>query len=250
MRVQGHTNLYGFTVGILMIEAYFPRLPGAIGNATTFPFPVLHRVVAGGTGSEVVRRLPTLAPGSREYRHAIEPWLAGARILEKEGVRAITTSCGFSAIFQKELTQAVDVPVFASSLLLAPLISRMIKPGRTVGVITADARSLTKAHLAGAGIDPASIAARGLENCPLFEAMTYQDCNDIDVDVLREEVVSTARALVADAPQTSAILLECSLLPPFAAAVQAETRLPVFDFTSLVSMVHDSVARKPFVGIV
>lgn len=45
--VHGARNLYGYAIGILMIEGYFPRPPGVIGNATTFPFPVLHHVVRG-----------------------------------------------------------------------------------------------------------------------------------------------------------------------------------------------------------
>jgi hypothetical protein len=53
--VHGTTNLDGFAIGILMIEGCFPPPPGAIGKATTFPFPVLHRVVKGATGAAMVR---------------------------------------------------------------------------------------------------------------------------------------------------------------------------------------------------
>jgi hypothetical protein len=250
MRVEGRTNLYGYTVGILMIEGYFPRLPGAIGNATTFPFPVLHRVVKGGTGPEMVHRIAYLPRNSPDFRAAIAPWLDAARELERDGVRAITTSCGFSAIFQREIAEAVDVPVFASSLLLAPLISRMLKPGRLVGVVTADGRALGDAHLAGAGIEPGTIVAKGLEGCPVFDDMAWGDRHDLEVDALRDEVVGAARALVAAEPKVGAMLLECSLLPPFAKAVQEAIRLPVFDFTHLVGMVHDAVSRKCFQGIV
>jgi len=126
----------------------------------------------------------------------------------------------------------------------------MIKPGRLVGIITADARSLSDAHLSGAGIAAKSVVARGLENCPLFEEMTYQDRHDVDVEILRDEVVSVACSLVEEEPRVAALLLECSLLPPFAHAVQQATCLPVFDFTHLVTMVHDSVSRKLFQGIV
>ncbi len=37
-----------------------------------------------------------------------------AKEVEKEGVRAITTSCGFNAIFQEALANAVNIPVFTS----------------------------------------------------------------------------------------------------------------------------------------
>ena len=40
----------------------------------------------------------------------------------------------------------------------------------------------------------------------------------------------------------------CSLLPPFAHSIQDASQLPVFDFTTLVNMVHASLIRKPFEG--
>ena len=41
----GGKTLYGARVGILMMETRFPRVPGDIGNAHTWPFPVLYEVV-------------------------------------------------------------------------------------------------------------------------------------------------------------------------------------------------------------
>ncbi|NQN54326.1 hypothetical protein HPA15_07410 [Streptococcus suis] len=49
-------------------------------------------------------------------------------------------------------------------------------------------------------------------------------------------------------PEIAAILLECSDLPPYAAALHRETGLPVFDFTTLINWVHSAVVRKKFYG--
>ncbi len=46
-----------------------------------------------------------------------------AKDLEKMGVRAITSDCGFMIRFQKKVAASVDVPVILSSLLLLPLLS-------------------------------------------------------------------------------------------------------------------------------
>jgi hypothetical protein len=246
--LTGGRNLYGYAIGILMIEGRFPRPPGAIGNATTFPFPVLHHVVRGATGLRTVRELARLDAASPAFAEAIRPWLDGARLLAAQGCRAITTSCGFAALFQRQLAACVDVPVFASSLLLVPLIARMLQPGRLVGVITADAGHLTPAHLAGAGVDGNSIAVAGMDGCPEFAAISWDDAETLECGRLRRETVDVARQLIAREPRVAALLLECSLLPPYADAVQAATRLPVFDFTHLVTMVHDACARQPFAG--
>ncbi|MCC7272241.1 MAG: aspartate/glutamate racemase family protein [Alphaproteobacteria bacterium] len=247
--LAGGKNLYGYAIGILMIEGRFPRPPGAIGNATTFPFPVMHHVVPGASGVHTVRTLAAMDPDSPEFATAIGPWTDGARHLAAQGCRAITTSCGFAALFQRHLSAAVDVPVFASSLLLTPLIARMLKPGRLVGVVTADGHNLTQAHLAGAGVDAGTIATIGMEGCPEFAATSWDDQEHLDYAQLERETVGVAVRLVEREPRVGAILLECSLLPPYAAAVQAATRLPVFDFTHLVTMVHDACARRPFSGL-
>ena len=49
MIVTGGKNVYGESIGILMLDTKFPRIPGDIGNALTFPFPVRYRKVSGAT---------------------------------------------------------------------------------------------------------------------------------------------------------------------------------------------------------
>ena len=51
---RGGKSLYGAPLGILMLEARFPRIPGDMGNGTTWPFPVLFRVVRGASPEKVV----------------------------------------------------------------------------------------------------------------------------------------------------------------------------------------------------
>ena len=94
----GFTN-YGEELGILMLDTRFPRIPGDIGNARTFPFPVRYRKVAGASPKRVVEE------GDLSL---LEPFISAARELEAEGVKAITTSCGFLAMFQKEMAAAVE----------------------------------------------------------------------------------------------------------------------------------------------
>src|SRR6059058_4382685 len=120
-RVRGGFNQYGFTVVILLLDTRFPRIPGDVGNAATFPFPVRYRRVSGADPDLVVRR------GAEGLLPA---FVQGARALEGEGVGAITTSCGFLAKYQQELAAAVRVPVFTSSLLMVPLVHRLLPAGR------------------------------------------------------------------------------------------------------------------------
>ena len=237
-RVRGGFNHYGFTVGILLLDTRFPRIVGDIGNARTFPFPVRYRRVTGADPDLVVRR------GAEGLLAA---FVEGAQELEREGVGAITTSCGFLIKYQRELARVVRVPVLTSSLLLVPLVHRMLSPGGRVGLITVNAGTLTPEHLVAAGIGPdVPLAVVGMETEKEFTHVLLDDQPDLDVDLAREEHVRVARRLVAEHPDVGAIVLECTNMPPYTADIQRETGRPVFDIVSLVTMVHDAlVAGQP-----
>ena len=233
MRVRGGTNLYGFSIGILMLDTRFPRIPGDMGNAGTFDFPVRYHRVTGASPDRVVRQ------GQRELLPA---FIESARFLEREGVRAVTTNCGFLAKFQPEMAAAVAIPVFTSSLMLVPLVQRMLPPGRAVGVLTVNAPSLNREHLAGAGISPDTpLVVAGLETEKEFTRVLLDDLLSLDVETARQEHLTVARRMVAQHPEIGAIVLECTNMPPYRADIQAATGLPVFDITTLVRMVHESL---------
>lgn len=243
--LTGGHNIYGYTVGILMIEGRFPRPVGAIGNAATFGFPVLHHVVRGFSGSRTVHELGRMEPDGAAFRDAIAPWIEGARYLAGQGCKALSTSCGFAILFQRHLADAVDIPVFGSTLLLAPMLIAGLGR-RRLGVMTASAEGLTGRHLQAAGISPDRIAVVGMEGAEEFAAAAWRDRPTLDLRRAGSETVDIARRLVADHPDVGAILLECSLLPPYAAAIQRETGLPVFDFTHLIELAHHACVRRDF----
>src|SRR3712207_5024793 len=114
-------------MGILMLDARFPRIPGDMGNATTWPFPVLYRVVRGASPERVV------LDGARDL---LPNFIAAAQDLVALGAEAITTNCGFLSLFQRELQEAVGVPVATSSLLQVPWVQATLPPGRRAGILT------------------------------------------------------------------------------------------------------------------
>jgi Asp/Glu/hydantoin racemase len=232
-RVRGGFNQYGFTVGILMLDTRFPRITGDMGNATTFPFPVRYHRVAGADPDLVVRR------GAEGLLPA---FVAGAQALEREGVGAITTNCGFLIKYQTELARAVRIPVFTSSLLLVPLVHRTLPAGQRIGIMTVNASTLTPEHLSAAGIGAdVPLAVVGMETEKVFTRALLDNELELDVELAREEHVRVARRLVADHPDIGAIVLECTNMPPYTADIQRETGRPVFDVLSLVAMFHGAL---------
>src|SRR5437660_6609276 len=140
---HGGKAIYGAALGILMLEAKFPRIPGDMGNAETWPFPVLYKVVEGASPERVVR----------DRAHGLlDAFRDGARELVALGADGITTNCGFLSLFQDEIARHVGVPVATSSLMQAPLIERVLPTGRLVGILTIRASALTSEPLRSAGV--------------------------------------------------------------------------------------------------
>ena len=224
-------------LGIIMLDTTFPRIPGDVGNPATFPFPVHYEVVEGASPRRVVREAdPAL----------LSPFIEAARKLERMGVRAIGTSCGFLAIFQRELAGAVTVPVLSSSLLQVAPAARNMAEGRRVGILTACGRSLTDRHLAGVGVERSAVAIMGMEDAPEFTAVFLEGKGEIDVARCRREVVAAARRMADGNPDLGAVVLECTNMPPYAAAVQEALGLPVYDVVTLLSHARSVAVREPF----
>ncbi len=140
----------------------------------------------------------------------LQPFLEGARALQEDGVAAITTNCVL-AMFQREIAAAVRVPVSTSSLLLVPLVRRMLAPGRAVGIPTVNAATLGTRQLEGAGITPdIPLAIDGLETEEEFSRVLLGDLPRLDVDTARAEHVRVAQRMVAEDPEVGAIVLECT----------------------------------------
>ena len=238
-KVKGGQSVYGLAIGILMLEIRAPRIPGDIGNATTWNFPVVYRIVKGASPTRVVKEAdPTL----------IKPFIEAAQDLEKVGVKAITTSCGFLAIFQKEMAEAVNIPVFTSSLMQVPLVYRMLKNNQKVGIITADSGSLTRKHLACVGADSVPTVILGTEDEEEFSQVFLGNELTLDIEKARNDLITVARRLISQHPEVGAIVLECTNMPPYAKSIQEEVNLPIFDIYTLTNMVYSAVVRKDFAG--
>jgi Asp/Glu/hydantoin racemase len=230
--VKGGRTNYGEAIGILMLDTKFPRIPGDIGNALTFDFPVKYKKVKGATSQRVVREAdPSL----------IVPFIEAARELEEEGVSAITTSCGFLAIFHEYLADAVSIPVFTSSLLQVPIVFRMLKKGQKVGIMTASKPHLTELHFKGAGIKDIPLVIYGMEEQEEFPAVFLDQKETLDIEKAESEMVQVATKMVSENPDVGAIVFECTNMPPFRKAVQQAVNLPVFDIVTLMNYVYDSV---------
>jgi hypothetical protein len=233
---RGGKAVYGARLGILMLEARFPRIPGDMGNAGTWPFPVLYRVVRGASPQRVVLE---------KAAGLLDDFLAAGRELVELGADGITTNCGFLSIYQKELADHVKVPVATSSLMQVPFIQSLLPSGQRVGIITVNARSLTPEHLTAVGVDP-STPVVGTEGGREFTRALIGNELVLDVAAAEQDILDAGDALVARHRDIGAVLLECTNMMPYARALRARLRLPVYDIYSFMLWFHAGLSPRDF----
>ncbi|MEM9222499.1 MAG: aspartate/glutamate racemase family protein [Pseudomonadota bacterium] len=239
MRIQGGKAIYGASLGILMLDARFPRIVGDMGNAATFPFPVQYRLVGGASPDRVVRH---------NAEGLLENFIEAARDLRRHGVDGITTNCGFLSLFQSELAAAVDIPVATSSLMQVPAVNALLPPGKCAGVLTISGSTLTSAHLTNAGV-PQDTPLGTTEGGKEFTRAILGDEYSLDVALAQEDNVVAATDLCGRHPEVGAIVLECTNMTPYAAAISAATGRPVFSMVNFVSWFQSGLAPASTSGI-
>jgi Asp/Glu/hydantoin racemase len=239
MKVSGGKTLYGASVGILMLASRFPRIPGDTGNAQTWPFPVLYKVVRGASPDKVVRK------GAEGLLPA---FIDAARDLVRDGADGITTTCGFLTLMQDELQAAVPVPVATSSLMQIPLVERLLPKGKRVGVLTISAATLTPAHFKAVGVN-SDVPVVGTDEAGTeFTRVILGDEMDYDLDAARRDLLAAGDALVARHPDTGAIVLECTNMVPFAADLSAHLGVPIYSIWTFVTWFQSGLRPPRFPG--
>ncbi|MCA0927165.1 aspartate/glutamate racemase family protein [Ruegeria profundi] len=236
MIATGGKSIYGASVGILMLDARFPRIPGDMGNALTWPFPVHYRIVRDASPDLVVRRG---AEGT------LDAFIAAAHELVKDGVDGITTNCGFLSLFQKELSEAVPVPVVTSSLMQVEMVNRVLPAGKRAGVLTISASTLTDAHLRSARV-PKGTPIGSTEGGQEFTRAILDNELTLDVEKARAENVEAALAMKEAHQDLGALVLECTNMCPYAADIQQATGLPVYSIVSLVSWFQSGLQPRAY----
>lgn len=234
--VGGGKNVYGAALGILMLETHFPRIPGDVGHAASWPFPVHYKVVRGASAEKVV---------CHQADGLLDEFIIAGQELVAMGVGGIATTCGFMSLFQAELAAALGVPVASSSLMQVPLVQMLLPPDKQVGILTISAESLTPAHLSAVNVPldtPVMCVAQGSE----FVRTMLGDEPYLDVAAAQADVLAAGRAFCDKYPELGAIVLECTNMVPYASALQQALGLPVYSIYSLLSWFQAGLVPRSF----
>ena len=218
-----------------MLDTRFPRVPGDVGNPETWGFPVQYAVVAGATPQAIV---------CEDTSPFVQAFIDEGHKLVAAGCTGIATTCGFLAVMRPRLAAVLGVPVAASALEQAQQIRALLAPDRHVGVLTISKGSLSNQHLLAAGV-PQDTFVMGVEATG-FAFSVFGNKETLDVSLARAELVTAARELVQQAPQTGAILLECTNMVPYSRDIHGATGVPVYSIYSYLKWFHESLAPHKF----
>lgn len=228
---------YGYEIGVVALDFDSPFIPGDIGNASTLGAPTLY---------ERVPQLSVPAILADEELRFEPDVLGAARRLVADGVSVVTSNCGFMIRYQSTVSTALSgTQVVLSSLLQLPLISAAVGGETPIGIVTADAQTLTESFLRRefpALPNPLRIA--GLERSPNFVYTMFGPGDYLDRPAIAAEVLEASEGLLKAG--AGAILFECAALPAYAAETQRRTGLPVYDFSTMIAFTHSSTRRSPF----
>ncbi len=238
MTLLGGKSIYGASVGILMLDAKFPRIIGDMGNALTWPFPVLYKVVKTASPNKVV---------VEKAEGLLDKFIDAGKELMEEGADGITTNCGFLSIYQDELCDAIKAPVASSSLMQVEMVNRILPKGKKAGILTISLSSLTNEHLSKANV-PKDTPIGSTENGTEFTRAILGNKLKLNVDAARQDNVEAARDLVTNHPEIGALVLECTNMIPYASDIQSAIKLPVFTMKSFVIWFHSGLTPNRFLN--
>ena len=237
-------NISGVTIGLIQFRANLPMIPGNMGNAATFDFPMLYKEMAADNALDVMATEPV-----QQFTDAA---VEAANWLELQGVRAIMGNCGFFGHYQKVIQDRIDTPFFSSSLMMLPMMVRSMPNSAKVGVLTANGPLLSSGPaMENCGLSPEDkknrVVVEGCEDDPEFaRAMA---CNGAYNPMRFEaDVIAGIKRLLKKDKDIAVILLECTELSPHAHAVQRLVNMPVWDYTSLTKWIYSGTVRRPFTG--
>ena len=236
MKATGGRAIYGASVGILMLEAQFPRIPGDMGNAATWDFPVHYKVVRGASPDLVVRR------GAEGL---LDAFMEAGRELVADGVDGVTTNCGFLALFQRQMAEALPVPVITSSLMQVAMVNSILPGGKRAGILTISGSSLTRVHLEAASV-PEGTPVGSTEGGKEFTRAILNNELELDVELARQDNVEAAMEMYKMHPQLGAIVLECTNMEPYSSDIAAATGLPVFSIQTLITWFQRGLVPRQY----
>lgn len=237
MNILSGYPYYGQEIGILAFSGTAPRIPGDVGHAQTFSYPVRYQIVEGSFAD--------LIDGSPAIRRKL---IDACESLKQQGVRGIVGDCGLWSLYQNEVGGRLHIPFIGSSLCQIPFIWQVIGCSGSIGIITGHSDYLKEIHLKNSGWqDSIRLSIQGMQSMPHFTEIVIKGGVHLDISLMRRDVLQAAEILRSNTPDLRAVILECSNLATYSHDVSEYLKVPVFDTVSAANFLYYSLNPPVFV---
>ena len=232
-----HSPIAGIKIGVIIMDTSHPLLPGNVQNALSFNFPVIYEIVSGINFTQLMM-------GDESCDDPIKQAISN---LENKGVNIIFGACGSFANWQTRARSYAEVPIYLSIMAQVPFILTGLPQKQKLGVMFATTKAFTDRVKSECNI-------KDIERLIIFGAEEVKEFNDFfkseatleDGIKLTSSIVELCIRKKKENPEIGAWLFQCSELPVYAAAVQTNTGLPVYDQTLLITSQEAAFSRHTY----
>ena len=230
-------------LGIVRLDGYplswdggaYEPAPGDVDHPISYDYPVKYCIAPNCTFDYLCD--PDKFLNDENLKKRMEDGIKQAiQMLEQAGCNVITADCGLFMWFQDYARQVTKKPVIMSSLAMLPSIFQTLDGEEEVAVFTSNANSLNRLKdtvlTSMLGDDAKRLVVVGCDGDEYgkidgFEAVA--EGTKVDVEKVRPGMVSAAQTMLEQNPDVTAIIVECTEIPPYSDSIRQATGLPVYD---------------------
>ena len=216
---------------VLQLDTGFPRIAGDVAAPATYNAPIDVIRIPNATVSKAVHHRPD-EMDITAFEDAVRS--------VKQGM--IVTSCGFLGYWQDHLAGISKVPIMTSSLCLLPSLLQKYAP-EEIGIVTFNAPTLHAPLYAKllAGFTGPII---GLNPDMHLRQVIEEDADSLDQQRAEIELM---HYLTPSIGKLKALLLECTNLPPYKAAMHQVFNGHIYDILTAIEDVMPGQVKTEFV---
>jgi hypothetical protein len=219
-------------LGIIMLDTQFYRPLGDVGNPASWPFPVVIERVQRAYAKDVV---------SGEFNSA-SVFAFTAQLLVAKGCISYISTCGFLARFATSHWANIGIAGNVSTLFQYEALQSTLQHGKRVAILTIDADSIDATIRENCDLPNDAIIVSPRRDSNFCRAI-LDESEPLDVNRAERELVEVAVTTQRTHPEIGLWLFECANMPPYRAAVERATSVPVYDALQMGIELHTEAMR-------
>ena len=151
---------------------------------------------------------------------------------------------------QLALAAQLDVPVCLSALVQLPMIAAAIGEGSGIGIVSTRSEESVRTDLEIAGIAvPRLLAILSIQDETGYRQAFETRDGVLVTQAVQDELEALVAQICEQIDPVGAILLDGSVLSPYAAGLRSRFRINIFDVMTAVRLMVSATHQSKYVGI-